>query len=602
MRPFDIPEMTVPQVLRVVTTLVQSVNATLVVPILLMFFGTGGGGQGFLVDVYAGLLSVLSPSGVLYVVAAAYLATSLLKSGLGYLTEVLSWALSLDVLIELRQQVLAGYLGRSYRFFLDRKQGELINDVTLEPDLTAETVRNVIAALSEVLTLLGLVTVLLLLSWRITLSMMVVGIAMFAVLSFFTRWARQLSAWEVENRRAVLSLAAESIGGIRQIKVFSAEERLAETFLDLGTRVKDTMLRGVRVRAAGHKLVDAVVGLAITGLLLVVAISVDLKAAGLTFVPLYMIATRVFPVLTTLNYQRLLLIGRGSSVGVVEQLRRPASDDEVRPGGRPFGRLSGRLAFEDVTFGYLPGRPVLSGFSLSFEAGTTTAIVGRSGVGKSTVVDLIVRLFEPQAGRITADGTDIRESDLRSWRSAIGFVSQDTFIFNGTIEDNIRFGRPEATQDEIVEAARLANADEFVMELPQRYATVVGDRGLKLSGGQRQRIAIARALVRNPQILIFDEATSALDSLAEAAVQEAIDRVRKDRTVVVVAHRLSTVVSADQIVVLDGGQIVETGTHGELSARGRHYWRLYQQSLAGKSDNLETPSSARAREFAERKA
>jgi len=598
MRRFDIPQMTVLQVLRVVASLLrphwlrvagivvivsmnsllQSLNATLVVPILLMFFGDGGSGHGLLVDMYAALLAVASPSQALYVIAAAYLTSSLMKSVLGYFTEVLSWALSLDVLNELRQQILSGYLGRSYRFFLDRKQGELINDITQEPDFAADTIRNVVSTLSEILTLAGLLGVLLLLSWGITLAMLGVGVVMFFALSVFTRWARELSAREVENRRAVLSLAAESISGIRQIKVFSAEERIGETFHAVAMRLKDAWLKAVRVRAAGNKLVDAAVGIGITALLIGVAASDDLKTAGLTFVPIYMIATRIFPVLGALNYQRLLLVGRGSSVGVVDELRRPTTDGETQPGGRRCGRLGARLAFEDVTFGYQPGRPVLSGFSLVCEAGTTTAIVGRSGVGKSTVVDLIVRLFEPQAGRITADGTDIRGYELRSWRNAIGFVSQDTFIFNGTITENIRFGRPDATEDEIGEAAKLANAHEFIMELPAGYATVVGDRGLKLSGGQRQRVAIARALVRTPQIVIFDEATSALDSLSEAVVQDAIERVRKHRTVIMVAHRLSTIVSADQIVVLDCGQVAETGTHAQLLAAGGPYAKLYSGS------------------------
>ncbi len=203
-----------------------------------------------------------------------------------------------------------------------------------------------------------------------------------------------------------------------------------------------------------------------------------------------------------------------------------------------------------------------------------------------------MRLFEPQAGRITADGVDIREYDLRSWRGAIGFVSQDTFIFNGTIAENIRFGRPEATEDEVVEAAKLANAHEFIMELADGYATLVGDRGLKLSGGQRQRVVIARALVRTPQIVIFDEATSALDSLSEAVVQDAIERVRKDRTVIMVAHRLSTIASADQIVVIDRGQIVECGTHAQLLAAGGHYYELYSGSGAEEAAEAAAAGSA----------
>jgi len=228
---------------------------------------------------------------------------------------------------------------------------------------------------------------------------------------------------------------------------------------------------------------------------------------------------------------------------------------------------------------------VLDRVSAIFTCGKTTAIVGPSGSGKSTMVDLVIRLFDPTAGRITVDGVDLQAYDVTSWLNAIGFVSQDTFIFHGSIQENIGFSRPDATFEEIVEAAKLANAHAFISAMPEGYETVVGDRGVKLSGGQRQRIAIARAILRDPQILILDEATSALDTMSERQVQKAIEQVSRNRTVIVVAHRLSTVMSADKIVVLDSGKVVEEGTHRELTARQGLYWRLYLGT--GRPENQE---------------
>jgi ABC-type multidrug transport system fused ATPase/permease subunit len=207
----------------------------------------------------------------------------------------------------------------------------------------------------------------------------------------------------------------------------------------------------------------------------------------------------------------------------------------------------------------------------------TTAIVGTSGAGKSTLVDLVARLYDPSSGMITVDDVDLREYDLSSWLAKIGFVSQDTFIFHGTIRDNIAFSKPDASLQEIHAAARQANAHSFIERFAEGYETIVGDRGLKLSGGERQRIAIARALLRDPEILIFDEATSALDNQSEASIQEAIAAIARDRTVIVIAHRLSTIVRAETIIVLDGGKVVGVGTHAALLAENTVYSTLYKR-------------------------
>jgi ATP-binding cassette subfamily B protein len=270
---------------------------------------------------------------------------------------------------------------------------------------------------------------------------------------------------------------------------------------------------------------------------------------------------------------------RGASQRVFELIDRDpalAAEGGLRP-----EKIEGRIRFEDVGFAY-PTRPegrVLDGIELGLEPGKLTALVGPSGAGKSTVAALMLRLYDPEHGRVLLDGVDLRELDLRWLRSKIGVVAQEPILFSTTIAENIAYGREGATDDEVEAAARVANAHEFVESMPDRYDTQVGERGIQLSGGQKQRVAIARALLKDPPILILDEATSALDAESEYLVREALERLMRNRSSVVIAHRLSTVRSADQVVVLDGGRMLETGSHDQLMATDGLYRRLIQHQL-----------------------
>jgi ATP-binding cassette subfamily B protein len=255
--------------------------------------------------------------------------------------------------------------------------------------------------------------------------------------------------------------------------------------------------------------------------------------------------------------------------------RKPEIED--RPGAGPLAVKDGTIRFEDVSFAYEPARPILKRLSFAVPAGKTVAIVGPSGAGKSTVSRLIFRFYDVTDGRIEIDGQDIRDVTQSSLRAAIGMVPQDTVLFNDTIRYNIRYGRWEATDEEVEEAARLAQIDAFIRMSPKGYETEVGERGLKLSGGEKQRVAIARTILKSPPILLLDEATSALDSHTEKEIQDALERVSKNRTTLVIAHRLSTIVGADEIIVLDQGVIAERGTHYELLARGGLYASMWNR-------------------------
>jgi subfamily B ATP-binding cassette protein MsbA len=262
-------------------------------------------------------------------------------------------------------------------------------------------------------------------------------------------------------------------------------------------------------------------------------------------------------------------------------------DDDAAKATIP--ELQGEVAFNDVKFEYEPGTPVLRGVSFHAQAGSTTALVGPSGSGKSTLISLVLAFANPTAGRVLIDGRDLAHLRLTDYRAQLGVVLQDNFLFDGTIRENIGFSKPGATLDEVSEAARIANADEFIDRFDKGYETIVGERGVKLSGGQRQRIAIARAILADPKILVLDEATSSLDSESEAQIREGLYALRQGRTTFVIAHRLSTIVSADQILVLDKGEIVERGTHAELRWTGGLYQRLYEMQHQIETDAFVNP-------------
>jgi ATP-binding cassette subfamily B protein len=393
------------------------------------------------------------------------------------------------------------------------------------------------------------------------------------------RYQRRLEPRYTKVRERVGELSGSltnNLGGIATIKAFTAEDREVARIGAQSQAYREANRDAIRYSSAFVPIIRMAILAGFTATLLVGGLAAldGRLEVGLYSVLVFMTQRLLWP-LTELGetfdlYQRAM----ASTRRILDLL---AVQPTVLSGTAELPvPVAGAVCFDDVSFSYGAGAEVLRGLTVDVPPGQTHAIVGATGAGKSTVVKLLLRLYEPTGGRITVDGRDIRELSFASLRGAIGFVSQDVFLFHGTVRENIAYGRPDATAAQVEQAAQLAEAHDFISALPEGYDTVVGERGQKLSGGQRQRLSIARALVRDPAILVLDEATSAVDNETEAAIQRSLDRVAQGRTMLVIAHRLSTVRHADRIHVLERGEVVETGTHEELVEHGGLYAALWR--------------------------
>jgi subfamily B ATP-binding cassette protein MsbA len=382
----------------------------------------------------------------------------------------------------------------------------------------------------------------------------------------------------------------ESLGGVRVVKGYHAESREAEVF---GAGVARLLANVLKTLTS-----TSVMGLSSTLLLGLVGAAVmyvgarQILAGTLTlggfFTYTMLLGFLVAPLFQIVSIGTQLTEAVAGLERTREVLReRPEDQDPRRT--ETLGRLRGEVAFEDVRFAYEPGQPVLKGVSFRSQPGTVTALVGPSGSGKSTIIGLVAAFHVPSEGRVRVDGIDLSTVRLDSYRTQLGVVLQDTFLFDGSIRENVAFARPDATDEQVLAACRIARVDEFAESFPEGYDTVVGERGVKLSGGQRQRVSIARAILADPRILILDEATSSLDSESEALIQEGLAHLLQGRTTFVIAHRLSTIRRAEQILVVEQGDVVERGTHGELLARGGRYYEMYMKQHGVESNLFLAP-------------
>lgn len=568
----------------------ESVGISLFLPLLLVLGARSDGGIANL-GVFAAYTHVLDgyalKQQVIIIVAGLFTAI-LTKNILGYAGHHLGTRLELWATRDFRIRMFQGYMGAPYEFFLARKHGRLVHDLFDESVLGGQAISTFVMLASHLLTAGALYILLLFLSWKVTL----IVTATFAVLTVVLQWmsvlARRVGFERQRIAREFVALGSEVLLGIRQVKVFSAERAVLRKFREMAISLSLANLRLRGLSALSLPLGETVAA----GILSIcIMMLTELRPAALIpfMVTFIVVLARIIPAVGSANREVINLRANAPSFQTLRELTAAGSAPGSATGRKPLGQLCRSIQFDHVSFAY-PGSLhalAIDKVSLSFEKGMTIALVGPSGAGKSTIADLVVRLYEPTEGRILVDGVDLRDLDLESWRLKIGFVSQDTFVFNASVRENIAFGMPDATDEQVIEAARQADAHDFIRALPKGYVTIVGDRGLKLSGGERQRIAIARAVLRNPPLLIFDEATSSLDNDSEQRVQQAINRLSKDHTVIMIAHRLSTIVGADKILVLYRGRVVEEGTHAALLEQRGLYWKLYSREAAdsGTSDS-----------------
>jgi ATP-binding cassette subfamily B protein len=432
-------------------------------------------------------------------------------------------------------------------------------------------------ALNNSLTLVGMVGVMFYVNWRFTLIALSVAPLLLAVVYKYTRRIKQ-AAREVRKKESeIVSTIQEVLSSIRVVRAYTREDYEQRRLEEESLEAVEIALRARSLKAKLVPLVEMIVALGTCLVLWFGARMVldDSLSSGSLILFIWYLGKMYKPMQ---DLSKMTDAYSKAAIGY-ERIREVLdTDSEVKdlPGAWPAGRLRGEIEFEKVTFGYTPDRPVLKDVSFKIDAGWVAAFVGPTGAGKTTIASLIARFYDPNSGVVKIDGTDIKHFQQKSLRQQISFVLQETLLFRGTIWHNIAYGKPGSTRAEILRAAELANAREFIEKLPDGYNTVVGERGVTLSGGQRQRIAIARAIIRNSPILILDEPTTGLDAASEKLVFEALDRLMKDKTSVVIAHRLSTIRSADIIFVVKDGTIAERGKHEELSKSGGLYAQLYE--------------------------
>ena len=496
----------------------------------------------------------------------------------------MSWV-ALRVLADIRCKLYTHILGQSLEFFNRERSGNLISRVANDTRMAQMALTSISSDLiKQPLTVISAFAVLIHLDWKFTVvSLFLFPVCMVPIV-YYGKKVRRQGKLEEEKVGSMMSVLQESFAGIRVIKAFAREKRESDHFEALSL---EQFRSGVRVQKAIQivsPMVEAVAAIGV-GLALFYVWYTHLSAAK--FLALLAGIFMLYDPIKKLSRIHLVMQQCFNATHNIFEImnREPVIKD--RPDAQEISGSEGDIRIENVTFRYRPGLPAaVRDLTLRIEPGKYYALVGSSGAGKSTILSLLLRFYEPEAGVIRLDGRDINSIKQVSLREQIGMVSQETFLFHDSILNNIRYGRLNATKEEVIDAARRAYADDFIMHQPNGYETVIGDKGCLLSGGQQQRVSIARALLKNAPVLLLDEAMSALDSEAEREIQAALDRLSEGRTVIAIAHRLSTVLKADQIVVMDRGQIREIGTHRELLESSTIYKRLYDLQFDVQAEEL----------------
>ena len=519
-----------------------------------------------------GALWVLLMSGVILIVM------TFLKTACYFGSAATLIPLRTGVVRDIRIQVYNKVMGLPLSFFSEERKGDIISRMSSDVSGLETSLSNSLEMLiKNPIAIVVTLGTLFFLSWELTLFVLIAMPVLAWAMGAISRKLKRKSKEAQNYWGTLLAQLDETLGGLRIIKAFLAEGKMKERFVNINDTYRNAMMRMTIRQSAAHP-ASEFMGTCIIVIVMWAGGYIILNGTsgmeGATFIYyLVMLYNILNPIkdLSKAFYNIPIGMGCWERVDKILSAENPIKE-AANP--KPLTTFEQGIEFKNVNFHYTVGAPILRGINLAVEKGKTIALVGQSGSGKSTLVDLVPRFHDVAGGSITIDGKDIREVPIKDLRSLIGNVNQEAILFNDTIFNNISFGVEGATMEQVIEAAKIANAHEFIMESEQGYDTIIGDRGCRLSGGQRQRLSIARAILKNPPILILDEATSALDTESERLVQEALERLMKSRTTIAIAHRLSTIKHADEICVMLEGEIVERGTHESLLAKGGYYKRL----------------------------
>jgi len=500
------------------------------------------------------------------------------RAGLQFLRSYMAHIAGWGVVADVRKHIYEHMQRLSLRFYEDKQVGQLMSNVVNDTELFEQSIAHAVPdVVVNVVTLASVTAILTYLDWRLTVLSSIPIIFVVISLQVYARYVRPAFRARQKELGDLNAMLNDNLTGIREIKSFTREHEEAGRVHERIENYRQSLLNALKLMATFQPFVEFTSSL---GTLIVIYFGGRLALRGTLpiedLVAFFLYLDLFYSPIRNLSGAWEAIQGSLAGADRITSLLNEEQEPHDAPGARPIQeRALGAIAFESVGFGYVDGAPVLEGISLSVPAHTVVALVGPTGVGKSTLISLIPRFYDVTQGRILLDGHDIRDYTLESLRQQVSIVLQDVFLFYGTVRENLMFGRPDADEAEMIAAATTANAHEFISNLPEGYDTLIGERGVKLSGGQKQRLSIARAILKDAPILILDEATSSVDTETEQLIQEAIERLMKGRTTIVIAHRLSTVRNADTIVVLDERRIREMGSHTDLLQLDGLYKRLY---------------------------
>ncbi|QJB46098.1 heterocyst formation ABC transporter subunit HepA [Dolichospermum flos-aquae] len=510
----------------------------------------------------------------LYRISALIVVTTCMRASFNYIGQICIQFSEVSLVDNLRKRIFQQLEAQTLNYFSHKKSGELVNILTSEMERIRQIFGGLAFLITRSFTLIIYSISLFILSWKLTIVSILLFSLLAVALSTLNKQIRERSFAITSANDNFTARVLEFIEGIRTIHAFSTQEFERKRYYQASEKIVNTWKSVYWISLIVKPLAESISTLILISMIIVALTTGLMKVSALlTF---FFVLFRIIPMTQDLNGVVAFLSTQAGAVENIKDLLK--TDDKIyfQNGALRFPGFRRSIDLVSVDFDYSPDQRVLHNITLSIKQGEMTALIGSSGAGKTTLADLIPRFHDATDGYIYIDEVDIRKFDINSLRSQIAVVSQNTFIFNTSVWNNIAYGTPTATEIEIKEAARLANALEFILEMPEGFDTQLGDRGVRLSGGQRQRIAIARALLKNPEILILDEATSALDSVSERLIQESLEKLSVGRTVIAIAHRLSTIAKADKVVVLEQGKIVEQGAYQELLQQRGKFWQYYQ--------------------------